>query len=65
MGYTLQWFVLVRTLVLVKLSIMPYCVDMLSIIQYMQPDFEGRCGEVGTSPEFVLHLPYFPLGKVK
>jgi hypothetical protein len=21
------------------------------------PDFEGRCGEVGTSPEIVLHLP--------
>ena len=21
------------------------------------PDFEGRCGEVHTSPEIVLHLP--------
>ena len=22
------------------------------------PDFEGRCGEVRTSPEIVLHLPW-------
>jgi hypothetical protein len=22
-----------------------------------RPDFEGRCGEVRTSPEIVLHLP--------
>ena len=32
--------------------------DHPSLLPSSRPDFEGRCGEVRTSPEIVLHLPW-------